>query len=99
MAELRFASFFQKNTVLVPVPSSSLMQPNSLWVPNRIASALVKRGLGREVVPCLVRKTPVRKAAFSKPSERPTPKEHLESIADQGRISETFPDQILLGDD
>src|SRR2546428_8487605 len=50
MANLPFASFFQKDTILVPVPRSSLMQPNSLWVPNRIATALVKRGLGKAVV-------------------------------------------------
>ena len=99
IANLPFASFFQKDTILVPVPRSSLMQPNSLWVPNRIATALVKRGLGKAVVAHLARKTPVRKAAWSKPSERPKVKEHFETMSVQGSISEPPPDQILLVDD
>ena len=99
IGSLPFASFFQEDTVLVPVPRSSLMQPNSLWVPNRIADALVKEGTGKEVAAWLVRKTPVRKAAWTKPSERPKPKEHIETMIVQGRISEPPPDQILLVDD
>src|SRR4030042_4895511 len=59
-ATLPFASFFQHNTTLVPIPKSSLMQPNTLWVPLRIAAALVGMGLGKEVAPYLIRATPVR---------------------------------------
>ncbi len=99
MGKLPFASFFQKDTVLVPVPSSSLMQANSLWVPNRIATALVKTGIGKEVVTCLVRQRPVRKAAWSKPSERPKVMEHFETISVQGLVAEPFPDEIVLVDD
>ena len=83
---LPFASFFKENTVLVPIPGSSLMQANSLWVPHRIATALVNTGIGKEVVACLVRKTPVRKSAWSKTSERPTVKEHIASFSLQELI-------------
>ncbi|MFA7080824.1 MAG: hypothetical protein WC203_07985, partial [Candidatus Bathyarchaeia archaeon] len=38
MSELPFASFFKPNTILVPVPKTCLMQPNTLWVPERIAT-------------------------------------------------------------
>ena len=96
---LPFASFFKENTVLVPTPGSSLMQANSLWVPHRIATALVKTGIGKEVVPCLVRKTPVRKSAWSKPSERPTVEEHIASFSVQELISEPRPDEVVLVDD
>ncbi len=96
---LPFASFFHKDTVLVPVPSSSLMQRDSLWVPSRIANALAKNGLGKEVIPFLKRETPVRKAAWSKASERPKAKEHIATMSVQGRISEPSPSQILLVDD
>jgi len=94
---LPFASFFQANTTLVPTPKSSLMQPNTLWVPLRIATALVGMGLGKEVAPCLVRDKPVAKSASSLPSERPTVIEHYESMSVQGRLSK--PDDILLVDD
>jgi len=94
---LQFASFFQPNTTLVPTPKSSLMQPNTLWVPMRIATALVGVGLGKEVAPCLIRHKPVRKATLSSPNERPTAIEHYESMSVQERLSR--PDEILLVDD
>jgi len=94
---LPFASFFQPNTILVPTPKSSLMQPNTLWVPERIATALVRMGLGKEVVSCLVRDKPVPKAALSVPNERSTTVEHYESMRVQGRLSR--PDEIVLVDD
>ncbi len=96
---LPFASFFEPNTALVPVPRSSLMKPDSLWVPDRIASALVERRLGKEVVRCLVRETPVPKAAWSDASDRPTPSRHFETIAVQGSIADPPPEKFLLVDD
>ena len=95
---LPFASFFRDDPVLVPLPSSSLMQRDSLWVPERISTALVKVGLGKESTPLLVRETPVPKAAWSKSSERPKAKDHIGSMSVQKRIPEP-PAQILLVDD
>jgi hypothetical protein len=97
MMELPFASFFCANTILVPAPKSSLMQPNSLWVPERIATALVKRGIGKSVSSCLVRATAVRKAASSAPRDRPTAADHYASICVQGTLTE--PEEILMVDD
>lgn len=99
MGSLPFAYFFQPDTVLVPVPKSSLMQPDTLWVPLRIATALAKRRIGSEVDSCLVRTTSVRKAAWSNASERPKAKEHFASLSVQRRISEPPPKEILLVDD
>jgi predicted amidophosphoribosyltransferase len=73
------------------------MRPGTLWVPERIASALVNMGMGR-VVACLVRTTALRKAARTDPSERPKPKEHTDTISVQSHISEQ-PNEILLVDD
>ncbi len=75
------------------------MQPDTLWVPNSIATALVGRGIGREVVPCLRRVKPLRKAAFSDPWDRPTPTEQFDTIGVEGRISEPLPNDIVLVDD
>ena len=94
---LPFASFFQPNTILVPTPKSSLMKPDTLWVPERIATALVRMGLGKEVDPCLIRVKRVPRAALSVPNERPTPVEHYESMGVRGRLSK--PDEIVLVDD
>ncbi len=97
MADLPFASFFQSNTVLVPAPKSSLMQPNTLWVPERIANALVAAGVGKQVAPWLTRTKAVPKAALSSPSERPTAEQHCESITVQGALFK--PEEIVLVDD
>src|SRR6266581_9650781 len=95
---LPFASFFRDDTVLVPLPSSSLMQRDTLWVPERISTALLKVGLGKESTPLLARETPLPKAAWSKASERPKAKDHIGSMSVQKRIPEP-PAQILLVDD
>jgi hypothetical protein len=97
MAALPFASFFGPNTMLVPAPKSSLMQSGTLWVPERIATALVKRGIGKGVSSCLVRTTAVPKAAYCAPQARPTAADHYASICVQGGLAE--PDEILLIDD
>lgn len=97
MAELPFTSFFGPNTILVPIPKSSLMQPSTLWVPERIATALVKRGIGKGVSSCLVRVTAVPKAAYCAPQDRPTAADHYASICVQGSLAET--NEILLVDD
>lgn len=92
-----FSKFFKPKTIFVPCPPSSLMQPDSLWVPKNIALALVKYGLGKEVSTCLVRNIPTRKSATSPAHLRPTPKEHYDSIIVQGSLSE--PSEIVLIDD
>ena len=65
---------------LVPVPKSSLLLPGSLWVPQRIADALVEVGLGNGVFPILERRRFVPKAAFSAPENRPKAIDHFETI-------------------
>jgi len=96
-AELPFASFFESNSVLVPLPRSSLLQPDSLWVPNRIATALVRKRFGARVLPCLTRIRAVRKSAFSLADQRPTPTEHFESLAVQGNLEST--ENVVIVDD
>ena len=95
--EAPFAQFFDSNTVLIPTPRSSLMRRDSLWVPHRIATALVREGIGKEVMPCLVRVKPVPKAAFSAAEERPTVLQHYKTMEVQGRLIK--PEAITLVDD
>ncbi len=97
MSELPFAGFFKPNTVLVPAPKSVLMKPDTLWVPQRIATALVAAGIGKQVEACLKRTKPVTKAASSSPSQRPTALQHYESLSVQSSLSK--PDEIVLVDD
>ena len=98
LSKLPFIHFFSPNTVLVPVPSSSLMQPGTLWIPDRIARSFVAVGVGRQVLACLARTKPLRKAAMSDASSRPTPAEQYETMGVQGTVQGT-PKELVLVDD
>ena len=94
---LPFSGFFAADSILVPTPSSSLLQPDSLWVPERVANALVKYGFGKEVVSCLKRTSAVRKAAYSRAEDRTKPVEHYQSMGVQGSLNSA--NEIVLVDD
>ena len=72
--------FFRNKPVLVPMPSSSLQRPGSLWVPRCISSALVRNGLGIRVVECLARVRAVQKSSRSLPEERPRATNHYNTL-------------------
>lgn len=94
---LPFASLFTSNPILVPTPRSSLIKRGTLWVPQRLANALVRRGLGRGVEECLNRFEAVRKSATSQAADRPKAFEHYSSM----EVQKVFPEptEILLVDD
>ena len=94
---LPFTSFFRSKPILVPTPRSSLTKPDTLWVPDRLAKALVRRRLGRNVVQCLERVKALPKAATSAAANRPKAAEHYDSIEVQKVLSE--PEEIILVDD
>lgn len=94
---LPFTSFFHSKPILVPIPSSSLTKADTLWVPDRLAKALVGSGLGQNVVQCLERVRALHKAAISVASDRPKAAEHYNSMEVQKILSE--PEEIILVDD
>ena len=95
LEKLPFANFFKVNPVLVPTPNSSLTKADTLWVPQRLATALVNNGLGKKVSSCLQREKPLR--TFHTNADRPKAHEHYNSMSVQKELSE--PDEILLIDD
>ncbi len=89
-SKLPFMKLFESDPVLVPITRSTLMKPDTLWVPRLIAEALVKRGFGSTVSPSLVRIYPVR--------------DHAPAIEhfDSQRVTQKLlrdPEEILLVDD
>jgi predicted amidophosphoribosyltransferase len=97
LQNMPFSSLFETNPTLIPTPKSSLMKRDTLWVPQRLASALVKRGLGRGVEECLVRVRAVRRSATSQPADRPKAFEHYDSM----EVQKVFPEptEMLMIDD
>lgn len=72
--------FFDDDPVLVPAPRSSPVKPDSLYPTRIICEELVDKGFGGEVRMLLHRTHAVRKAATAPPGERPTARDHYESI-------------------
>ncbi len=97
LEKLPFAHFFKANPILIPTPSSSLTKANTLWVPERLATALVNNGLGMKVSSCLERTKPLRKSHTSSSASRPKAHEHYDTMAVQKELLE--PEEILLIDD
>lgn len=79
--DLPFFDFFRRKPILIPMPSSSLKKPDSLWVPRSISKVLVELGLGSKVAECLKRVSPVRKASYSESRLRPKARDHYESLS------------------
>lgn len=77
---LPFKDFFGEDVSLVPVPKSSLMKKETLWVPHRLVQALCKFSLGKEFN-CLTRTEPVIKSASAKSADRPKPIDHYKTIS------------------
>lgn len=97
LGSLSFAEYFKVNPILIPAPKSSLMKSHTLWVPQRLADALVVEGLGKNVKSLLQREKPVVRSSTSLPKDRPKAIDHYNSMA----IKETLdnPSEILLVDD
>jgi hypothetical protein len=73
------------------------MRPGTLWVPQRLANALIQNGFGKTIEECLKRVIPLPKSATSLAKDRPKAVEHFDSIEVQAVFSE--PKEILLVDD
>lgn len=96
LMDIPFSDFFE-GAALVPIPGHAPMRPGSLWVPERIGQAMLKKGIGTSVVPCLVRTTPVNKSAFSPPADRPTAQKHYDSLTVKDTLNNF--DKVVLVDD
>ncbi|MDE1875765.1 MAG: hypothetical protein KGH86_02895 [Thaumarchaeota archaeon] len=82
---------------MVPTPTSSLITPGSLWVPQRIAKALVRKGLGKTVIECVKRVKALPRSSKSLASNRPKAQDHYDSVEVENILSN--PTEILLIDD
>ncbi|MCS7137273.1 MAG: hypothetical protein NZ941_02765 [Candidatus Caldarchaeum sp.] len=91
-----FRDFFSRETVLVPVPPSTPLKEDSLWVPLEICKALEKKGLGI-THKILYRKKPIPRSSRVDPQNRPLPHVHYDSLGYQVSFIEIR--KILLVDD
>jgi predicted amidophosphoribosyltransferase len=103
LTQLPFAHFFRDVAapfILVPIRKSSLMKEDEWWVPQNIARALVRRGLGYAVEECLERSKAVPTSHTVQARDRPTVLQQYESLeVHKLRMVTSKPREILLIDD
>ena len=85
------------DVTLVPAPRSTPLVEGALWPGHRIASELVKAGLGREILPIVKRTAPVSKSATAAPGERPSVDEHLATLELEPLLAN--PSRVAIVDD
>ena len=96
--DLPFAHFFESKPVLVPIPKSSLMKADTLWVPKTLADAINQNGFGKSVIELVKRDIALPKSATSSARDRPKAAQHYDSIGISNKLlSES--NEILLIDD
>ena len=91
-----FTDYFNENTILVPIPKSSLAQRDELWVPQRIASAFANNGLGKNEE-CLYRHVALPRSSTSLASDSPKAFQHYDSMKIKEKLLD--PEEIVLVDD
>jgi adenine/guanine phosphoribosyltransferase-like PRPP-binding protein len=95
--ERRFAQLFARDAWLVPVPGCTPARTGSAaaW---QLAMALHELGLARGVWAGLARRSPVRKSATAALGERPTVRQHYESLS-VSDVPPNFVERMVLVDD
>ncbi|MEQ8882681.1 MAG: hypothetical protein RLO12_03555 [Fulvivirga sp.] len=77
-----FSNFLNQETVLVPVPSSSLRVPGGNWPSLSICQALVKHGFGSFTQELIKRTKAIPKSSSrSSSAERNSVQDHIDSLA------------------
>lgn len=77
---LPLAGYFGERYTLVPVPSSVLHRPGTLWVPWNLALHMTELKLGRDAVQLVKRVEPIPSASRSSPNQRPTAMKHYDTV-------------------
>ena len=95
--ETPFVTWISPHAVLVPAPSSRLLKPGRLWVPLKLANAMVNSGLGRRVETWLERTEAIPKAAWSKAEDRPSVRRQYDTL--RMKLPVMPSDEVVVVDD
>lgn len=91
--------FLTPDSLLIPVPRSSLIKSDAVWPSKVIAEEMKKRGYGTVLKPTIERTKPIRKSSNQAAEDRPTVQEHLETLGIAIPSELTDPKTIILIDD
>ncbi len=90
--------FFPNHTVLVPVPSFRAAENRTVWVANRLASALKDTGLAAQVWDGLKRVSAVERSSSAWMWERPTVLQHYRSFNVTSPPRQAPPSLLIVDD-
>lgn len=97
----QLSDFISPSSTLIPLPKSAPLLDKALWPSRDICELLISKGLGREYIPMIKRKTAVAKAAYQpNADERPTVETHVQSMEiDATNVLGQNIQEIILVDD
>lgn len=76
-----FSDFLNIDTILIPVPRSTLLVPGGLWPSLLLANAFLEHGYAKSVSTCLKRVKPLAKSSnFTSSSDRPSVQVQLDTL-------------------
>lgn len=94
---LPYSNFFDSKPLIVPIPKTTLIKSEYLWVPHILAVEIYAKGLGSRIVNCLNRVYPLPKSSTSKSENRPKAIQHYDSLSVQ-RLPYNPPSILLIDD-
>ncbi len=95
LANYPFSDYFNNSNILIPIPKSSKLPRNGLWVPQRLTAALEREGLGISKE-CLIRKISLPRSSTALATDRPKAHQHYKSMEAKPLIDAN---DIVLVDD
>lgn len=96
--DLKLVQDFFDDSVLIPVPRSSLIHEGDLWPSLEICKTLLNRGFGNSIVPILKRSHAIPKSSLHmKADDRPSVATQKESLKVDSQI--ISPTKAILVDD
>lgn len=90
---------FLQGALLVPAPKSAPLPAGALWAPDRIAQALVRGGIGGEVVRLVERIEAVSTSHRSPGAERAWPDQHQRTVEVKRQLPVGFAGRMVVVDD
>lgn len=91
--------FLTPDSLLIPVPRSSLIKPDAVWPSKIIAEEMLKKRYGSLLKTSIERTQPIRKSSNQSAEDRPSVQEHIETLGITIPPELTDPKTIILIDD
>ncbi len=94
-----FRECLDGTATLVPMPRHRLQQPNSVWASQSLADSIAEAGLAASSLNVIRRAKPMRQSSLSERRDRPSPRQHFDTMALELSLFQAAPARIVMVDD